>query len=255
MAGGPPDNRSSSAFGPRVERGDISDRLCSHVLRPILFSDHHSGLRDMVPSSAGETLRQLQVVEGLLAPFFGKSAPRLARAIRVEFGSLGQAFQATDHDFAKLGKDGHDLRALLLAARRLVDGARNERTFSVRLDPSDSQLHNFLRGQLCSASVERLMVFFCDRQDRYIGHEVISWGTERFVELDMSSLFRRALSVGASSFLMAHNHPSGICTPSEDDIGATRQVAHLAQMLNLTVLDHLIVTAGECYSMRARALF
>lgn len=254
MAGRPPDHCSFSTFGPRPERGDIADRVCGDVFRSVLFSDHHSGLRHMVPSSAGEAPRQLQIMEGLLSPFLGKSAPRIAKAVRNEFGTLGRAMRASDMDFAKLGPDGRNLQAVLVAACELVDGARNERVVSARLEPADRQLHIFLRGHLCSTAVEKLMIIFCDGRGHYLGDEVVACGTGSVVELDMPSLFRRALAIGASSFLMAHNHPSGICSPSDNDITATRRVAHAAPMLGLSVLDHLIVTSGQCYSMRTGGL-
>lgn len=254
MAGRPPDHCSSSAFGPRSERDDIANRLCGDVFRSVLFSDHHSGLRHMAPSSASEAPRQLQIMEGLLAPFLGTSAPRIAKAVRNEFGTLGRALRASDMDFAKLGPDGRNLKALLVAACELVDGVRNERAVSARLDPADRQLHIFLRRRLCATAVEKLMIMFCDGRGHYLGDEVIACGTRNGVELDMQSLFRQALSIGASSFLMAHNHPSGVCSPSDNDIRATKRVAHAAPMLGLSVLDHLIITSGECYSMRTGGL-
>ena len=255
MAGWPPNYCGFGPFGARADRGDFADRVCRDVFGPVLFSDHHSGIRDLVPSSQGAAPRQLQVMEGLLSPFFGKSAPRIARTVRSEFGTLGRALSATDADFARLGRDGRELKALLLAARHLIDGARHERLVSSRLDPSDLELQAFLRSRLCIGTTEKLMVIFCDKDRHYLLDEEIGWGTDSLVELDVPALFRRALVLGASSFLIAHNHPSGNCVPSDQDIGATRHVAHAAQLLDLSVLDHLIVTTDECYSMRAGGLF
>jgi DNA repair protein RadC len=67
----------------------------------------------------------------------------------------------------------------------------------------------------------------------------------------MAHLVRRALAVDAASLLIAHNHPSGSCHPSEEDISATRKLANAGHVLGFEIVDHLIVTRDKAYSMRA----
>ena len=64
-------------------------------------------------------------------------------------------------------------------------------------------------------------------------------------------MIERALALGAAGFVLAHNHPSGDCRPSADDLAGTRQIAGIAEALELTLIDHLIVTRRCVYSMRA----
>lgn len=124
----------------------------------------------------------------------------------------------------------------------------------VRLSSKDDQLQRFLKLSLGTQPVESMLVIFCDERGYYLTHEDVGWGGASTVELDLPYLLRRALIVGASSFLMAHNHPSGNCWPSDDDIRATRRVAHAADFVGLHVMDHLVVTYRDCYSMRAGAI-
>jgi DNA repair protein RadC len=63
-------------------------------------------------------------------------------------------------------------------------------------------------------------------------------------------LFERALTLGAGGFLLAHNHPSGDCRPSDDDLAATRRLAGIAEALEFELVDHLVVTARRALSMR-----
>lgn len=94
------------------------------------------------------------------------------------------------------------------------------------------------------------MVIYCDSEDRYIHDEVVSTGCRFHVTLEPSQLFRRALKHDAHAILLAHNHPSGDPTPSEDDICGTRALANAGVALNIRFIDHLIVTPGDVYSMR-----
>ena len=59
----------------------------------------------------------------------------------------------------------------------------------------------------------------------------------------------RALAHQASSVLVAHNHPSGVLTPSHSDIAVTQKVSKTLMLLDIRLLDHLIVAEGRCVSL------
>ena len=65
---------------------------------------------------------------------------------------------------------------------------------------------------------------------------------------------RRALELGATALILAHNHPSGDPDPSGDDIAATRRIVAAAEPLGISVHDHVIVAGGGWTSFRARGL-
>jgi DNA repair protein RadC len=50
----------------------------------------------------------------------------------------------------------------------------------------------------------------------------------------------------ATSFLIAHNHPSGDSRPSRSDIQITKRILYLSCILEIPMNDHLIL-AGESY--------
>ncbi|MFZ1743769.1 MAG: JAB domain-containing protein [Pontixanthobacter sp.] len=143
---------------------------------------------------------------------------------------------------------------MLLAARDLVDTARQEQLSSASVDPNDPSLRQYLQSRLGTGTQERLLVIFCDHAKQYLLDEEMGWGTSGNVRFNMVKLFRRSLELDAACLLLVHNHPSGQCLPSDDDIDSTRRLAATAQALGLTILDHLIVTQRQCYSLRAGAL-
>jgi DNA repair protein RadC len=53
----------------------------------------------------------------------------------------------------------------------------------------------------------------------------------------------------ASGLILAHNHPSGNSQPSEADLKITRKIKEAAQFLDISLLDHLIITDGSYLSM------
>ena len=245
------DNRGVCALCNGTERSRIP--ACLHNLDrgSVLFSDHHSGVRDMVPSQASEAPRQLQVMADLLTPFAGSAAPELARQLRAQFGSLSRALAAPRSQWSQIERGSKDVCDLIFAARELIDTARAETLQSAKIDPRDPDFQSYLRSRLCRGPGETLLVIFCDNQGRYLIDEEMGWGGAQHVRVDVANLFRRALSVGAASLFLAHNHPSGNCRPSEEDITATRELASAGHVLGFEILDHLIITHDKAYSMRA----
>jgi DNA repair protein RadC len=57
-----------------------------------------------------------------------------------------------------------------------------------------------------------------------------------------------ALEQNAISILLIHNHPSGKLTPSKQDIEITNQIKQAGKQLEISVLDHLIITENAYYS-------
>lgn len=139
---------------------------------------------------------------------------------------------------------------LLMAAKRIIDQSAHELHLGSPVSVHNADMIQYLRQRLCDAPLERLMVIYCDAEDRYIHDEVMAAGDRYHVRLDPVQLFRRALKHDAHAILMAHNHPSGDATPSEDDICGTRSLAKAGVPLDIRFIDHLIVTPDRTYSMR-----
>lgn len=98
---------------------------------------------------------------------------------------------------------------------------------------------------------ERFHTIFLDAERRYITDASLGQGDVSQLTLRMRDLFSRAFSVDASAIIVAHNHPSGHCRPSQTDIDATRRLSAIGAALDIELVDHLIFTREAVYSMRA----
>jgi DNA repair protein RadC len=68
--------------------------------------------------------------------------------------------------------------------------------------------------------------------------------------MDNNILFKRLITVGASSFIIVHNHPGGECYPSEEDISLTNGIKAGSEILNLNFFDHIIISDNGYYSFK-----
>ena len=63
-------------------------------------------------------------------------------------------------------------------------------------------------------------------------------------------VFAEAIKVNASSVIVAHNHPSGDCCPSQKDIAITKELLDASRILRIPLLDHIVISDIECISIR-----
>lgn len=78
---------------------------------------------------------------------------------------------------------------------------------------------------------------------RVLGHTLVSFGIVDQVLVHTREVFRAAIVGGAHAVVLIHNHPSGDPTPSDADVGTTRQLVQAGKLLKIEVLDHLIMAS------------
>jgi DNA repair protein RadC len=194
-------------------------------------------------------------VAELFAPFAGADAEPLAARLIGQFGSLKRVLDASLPQL-RAAAGGHEAAVdAIFAARRLVEAALGEELVGAPVDGADPAVHQYLRSRIGGASEERLHAIFADSAGGYLADEPVVIGSATRIEARVRPLVERALALGAAGMLLAHNHPSGRCRPSDEDIDGTRRLAQIADALELTLIDHLIVTRTRVFSMRLGGCF
>lgn len=102
--------------------------------------------------------------------------------------------------------------------------------------------------QIIGKTEESFYVLCLNTKSQILLSKEIHKGFCNSVITDMKILFSTVLQTGALSFICAHNHPSGNEKPSEEDKALTRKIYHASKLLDLSFLDHVIVTTEEHYS-------
>lgn len=95
---------------------------------------------------------------------------------------------------------------------------------------------------------EEFKVLLLDKANQALGIYSMSKGGVSGTVVDVKLLMAAALKANASGIIVAHNHPSGNLKPSENDIRLTDKIKKASKLLDLTLLDHIIVTNKEFYS-------
>ena len=186
----------------------------------------------------------------LFTPFAGPDAEPLAKRLIGRFGSLNRVLDAPLPQL-RAAAGGYDSAVdAIFGARRLVEAALGEELVGTPVDGADPAIHRYLRARIGGAAKEQLHAIFADARRGYLADEPVVMGSASRIEARARPLVERALALGAGGILLAHNHPSGSCRPSPADVRGTARLAEIAEALELTLIDHLIVTRTRVYSMR-----
>jgi DNA repair protein RadC len=178
----------------------------------------------------------------------GVSQPmRTAGALIRDFGSVGAIMSAS---WWRL-RAGVGIRVAnaISASRDLMRFALTEAVASGPVISSKQEVVLLLQAELGSLRRERVIAIYVDSKLRLLRIERISDGTATHAPLDISRIIHCGLDVGASGFLLVHNHPSGDACASASDKQALGRLGKVAADLDMTLIDALIVAGGECRSV------
>lgn len=113
---------------------------------------------------------------------------------------------------------------------------------------SARDVKDFLQKKLQHENREFFVVIYLNRRNRIITHEVVSHGGISGTVVDPRIVLRRALEEHASAIILSHNHPSGNCRPSQQDVDLTNKIKNAALYFDIKVIDHIIVSDEGFYS-------
>lgn len=97
---------------------------------------------------------------------------------------------------------------------------------------------------------ECFVALYLDTQGKLISHRVLFKGTLNESTVHPRDVFKEAFLQNANSVLIAHNHPSGNCRPSRNDIEVTLQMVKVAKTMGVSLVDHIIVGSNSYYSFK-----
>ncbi len=96
---------------------------------------------------------------------------------------------------------------------------------------------------------EEFKILLLNRANRVLGIVNISTGGVSGTVADPKIIFSSALKANACNIILAHNHPSGNLKPSEVDKQFTNRMKQAGKLLDISVLDHIILTSDQYFSM------
>ena len=120
--------------------------------------------------------------------------------------------------------------------------------------PSPNSTRDYLRVLLADRKAEVFGCMYLDNRHRVIETAELFQGTIDGAAVYPRVVVQQALTLNAAAVMFFHNHPSGVAEPSNADEAITRRLKDALALVDIRVLDHFIVTAGESLSFAERGL-
>lgn len=186
----------------------------------------------------------------------GTSAMRVAEDLLGKFGSLGALANADLPEIRKTKGIGRDKAIALKSAFTLAKRMSREIGRELPLLDTPEKIANHLREEFRGLKKETCYVILLNSRNRWIRTELIGTGGLTEIYVHPREVFRNAILHQAASIVLAHNHPSGDPSPSQNDIRITQDIVRAGQLLKIEVHDHVIIgsrsedRAEDFYSLR-----
>lgn len=113
---------------------------------------------------------------------------------------------------------------------------------------------NIFKAEFQNADVEIVKIALFNIRNRLIRLETVATGTLNTAVIHPRDIARLSLQYNAANVIMAHNHPSGDSSPSQEDIHLTQMVSEALKLLDIKLLDHIIIGMNSFVSFSQEGL-
>ena len=179
----------------------------------------------------------------------GKNVLQLAQELVDRFGGVAGLLHTPAEALKSVKGLGPAKRAELVAVLELARRALAQQLTQKPLFNTPQAVRDYLQLQLGGLQHEVFAVLFLASQHRLIALEEMFRGTLTQTSVYPREVVKQALTLNASSVVLAHNHPSGTAQPSRADEALTHTLKAALALVDVRVLDHFVVTASQAVSM------
>ena len=149
-----------------------------------------------------------------------------------------------------MGRRGSDK---LRAIKTLVKSLQNKKQMELINASSSKAVYDTMKDMQLFET-EHVRVLYLNSKNHVMKWEDISIENVTAATMDIKCMFSMAVRLKASAIIVVHNHPSGDPEPSQQDINSTHRLIAAGALLNIPVLDHIVIGAGDYKSLAEEGL-
>lgn len=184
----------------------------------------------------------------------GEGVLQLAQRLLWEFDGLAGLVHASPRTLECVRGLGPAKRAQLAAIAEIARRALAQQLKEMPVFDAPQKVKDYVGLRLGGLPQEVFAVLYLDSQHRLIDMQELFRGSLAQTSVYPREVLRQALLLNAGATILAHNHPSGIAEPSRADEALTQSLVGALRLIDVRVLDHLVVGAGNVVSFAERGL-
>ncbi|MDR3049399.1 MAG: DNA repair protein RadC [Elusimicrobiota bacterium] len=244
---------SSSLMGEGMARVDA--KRSARFLSSQSYLGHRERLREKVKKTGLKNLAEYEILEYLLTyPLPQKDVKPIAKDLINKFGSLKKVFDANYADLCQIKGVKDNAASFIISLKEFaaIYAFLNIKDSAELSSPKavNEYLYSVLGGQ----TVEKIYLLFLNSANKITGSCEIESGTVNKSIVLPQKFVKEALKNEAASIIMAHNHPGGSLKPSQNDIDSTQTLKAAFAAVDITFLDHIIISGKDYFSFKEYGL-
>jgi len=223
-----------------------------------IHAGHRERLRTRYDENGADAFADHELLELLLTYAIPRrDTNRTAHLLLQEFGSLGGVFSAAREDLMRIDGIGPTTAQMLqlvgdMHMRRELE--RIERRNGRYLLDSPLRTICYATSLFAAKRTEVMFVLCLNAQRVLIKKECVAIGSVTELIVYPQTILRIAITAGAHSVILLHNHPSGDPTPSKVDVETTHAIYQTLKPANVQLADHIIIGSNYHYSFATRKI-
>ena len=174
----------------------------------------------------------------------------IAHALLDHFGSLSQVMEAPPSELQKIPGMGEASAAFLSLINSFTRYYQVNRASSLVILNTLEQCGSYLMPFFYGRRNETVYLLCLDAKCKVLCCKEVGEGSVNSASVPIRRIVEMALGANATSAILAHNHPSGLAFPSDEDQLTTRQLAIALAAVDITLVDHMIIADDEFVSLR-----
>lgn len=177
---------------------------------------------------------------------FGESVIDLSQRLIKSFG-LSKLNNLSLNELMEVKGIGIAKACCLLAAFEIGNRVSTGKIVCKKINNAND-VYSYFYPRLRRLKKERFYSLILDSKNKVIKEDLISVGTIDSSLVHPREIFRSSIKESGSSIVLVHNHPSGDCEPSTEDIIITKRIRKAGKVVGIKVVDHVIVGEGRYFS-------
>ena len=215
-----------------------------------IHEGHRQRLKDRFLREGLDNFDELYVLELLLYYCIPrKDTNPIAHALLDTFGSLTGVLEATVEELERIPGISHNAATFLNLVHQTGRYYQVKRVQTGDILRTIDQCGNYLIPHFYGRENETVFLLCLDAKCKVLGCKLVGEGSVNSANIPIRRVVETALNTNATTVILAHNHPSGLAIPSDEDVETTMRLAKAMEAVEITLADHIVVADNDYVSM------
>ncbi len=215
-----------------------------------IHKGHRERLKQQFLERGLENFTDIQVLELLL--FYAipqKDTNPIAHALLDHFGRLSNVLDADVEELKKIPGISDHSATLLALVTQLCRYYQVDSAQKMEILTNLEECGAYLVPRFFGRTEEVVFLLCLDAKCKVLCCKEVGQGSVNSASISIRKIVETALASNATTVVLAHNHPSGVAVPSNEDVLTTRRVAAALSAVEVHLADHVVVAEGDYVSM------